>query len=275
MLGNPFYYGEMRVKGKLYPHIYEPLISKQLFDKCRRISTARHGITQTKSHKQFLLSGLVRCSHCGHLYSVYLAKGQYPFLQPPTTRTPSCVHYNIPERLIWEALDEQLSELHLGKHKLKYVLDLIGQKKREELKNRDSLSLELQVQEKTVRNKKSKLLDLFLDGGIPKSEYDDTNKKLDSELLDIDARKQDLQADIRGFYDNLSKCLKIADFSHFLIKSSRFSQKRQLLKLLTSNFFVDGKNVVISIRKPFDKMVLSKGCLTWLGQLDSNQRHTD
>lgn len=34
ILNNPFYYGEMRSKGTLYQHKYEPLISRELFNKC-------------------------------------------------------------------------------------------------------------------------------------------------------------------------------------------------------------------------------------------------
>ena len=32
MIQNPFYYGVMRVKGELYPHKYEPIITKQIYD---------------------------------------------------------------------------------------------------------------------------------------------------------------------------------------------------------------------------------------------------
>src|SRR5258708_11684425 len=34
ILMNPFYYGEMRIKGKIYRHSYQPLISKELFEQC-------------------------------------------------------------------------------------------------------------------------------------------------------------------------------------------------------------------------------------------------
>ena len=37
ILNNPFYYGEMLSRGKLYPHKYQPIISKQIFDKCQQI----------------------------------------------------------------------------------------------------------------------------------------------------------------------------------------------------------------------------------------------
>lgn len=80
ILHNPFYYGYMRVKGKLYPHIYEPLITKDLFNRCNKISIKRHGQTQAKAKKKFLLSGIDGCAHCGNLFGPYLSKGKYQFL---------------------------------------------------------------------------------------------------------------------------------------------------------------------------------------------------
>ena len=40
ILMNPFYYGEMRIKGKLYPHNYPPLIRRELFDRCEEVRTS-------------------------------------------------------------------------------------------------------------------------------------------------------------------------------------------------------------------------------------------
>lgn len=40
ILNNPFYYGEMRYKKILYPHNYDKLISRQLYQKCQDIMTS-------------------------------------------------------------------------------------------------------------------------------------------------------------------------------------------------------------------------------------------
>lgn len=40
MLQNPFYYGCMEFKGELYPHVYTPIISKELFLKCQKVMKA-------------------------------------------------------------------------------------------------------------------------------------------------------------------------------------------------------------------------------------------
>ena len=42
ILQNPFYYGEMRMKGRLYPHIYEPLIRENCSTAARRCGSASH-----------------------------------------------------------------------------------------------------------------------------------------------------------------------------------------------------------------------------------------
>ncbi|MCQ2582096.1 MAG: hypothetical protein MJ170_03930, partial [Alphaproteobacteria bacterium] len=41
-------------------------------------------------------------------------------------------------------------------------------------------------------------------------------------------------------------------------------KKRAILKTITSNFFTDGKNAVISIRKPFEICLQRVSCPTWL-----------
>jgi site-specific DNA recombinase len=47
-LDNPFYYGMMRVKGKLYPHKYPPLISESLFNQCQKI---KHKVNSANTQK--------------------------------------------------------------------------------------------------------------------------------------------------------------------------------------------------------------------------------
>ena len=271
ILHNPFYYGYMRVKGKLYPHIYEPLITKDLFNRCNKISIKRHGQTQAKAKKKFLLSGIVRCAHCGNLFSPYLSKGKYPFLQPPTNK--SCVHHNISVRLVMDVLYNIFKSLHLG-DELPDVIRLINDKKQMELSNRDKILLELNEMELKITDKKNRLLDLYLSRGIEEGEYKRVTTELDNEQSTISNRRLNLDDSISTFYDNLARMIKIADSCYFLIKSSRFSQKRQIIKLLTSNCLVDGKNVVITIKKPFAQMLETKGCLSWLGATCSYRHET-
>ena len=136
------------------------------------------------------------------------------------------------------------------------VIRLINDKKRMELSDRDKVLLELNEMELKITDKKNRLLDLYLSRGIEEDEYKLVTTELDNELITISNRRLNLDDSISTFYDNLARMIKIADSCYFLIKSSRFSQKRQIIKLLTSNCL---------IKKPFAQMLETKGCLSWLG----------
>ena len=143
-----------------------------------------------------------------------------------------------------------------------------------ELLNRDKILLELNEMELKITDKKNRLLDLYLSRGIEEDEYKRVTAELDNELTTISNRRLNLDDSISTFYDNLARMIKIADSCYFLIKSSRFPQKRQIIKLLTSNCLIDGKNIVITMKKPFAQMIETKGRLTWLAIIDRLRTET-
>ena len=64
MLKNPFYYGLFVFKGETYQGNHEPIISKQLFEKCQRVMRER-GKPQAKSLKPYAFRGVFKCGECG------------------------------------------------------------------------------------------------------------------------------------------------------------------------------------------------------------------
>ena len=113
--------------------------------------------------------------------------------------------------------------------------------------------------------KKSRLTDLYLDQGIDREEYDKVSEQITNEQHDIQLKIDGLDGRILIFYDNLIKCVKIADISHFLFQSSNFYIKKLILKLINSNFFIDNKKPVISIRYPFKNMLQRGDRQIWGG----------
>jgi DNA invertase Pin-like site-specific DNA recombinase len=78
MIQNPFYYGMMKVKDELYPHKYEPLISKGIFEVCQYVRTGRGRKDAVKETKfPFLFRGLIKCTVSGRTVSCDLKKGKY------------------------------------------------------------------------------------------------------------------------------------------------------------------------------------------------------
>jgi len=55
----------MEVKGKLYPHKYPPIISKDLFNQVQKVKTGFNKKRFKYAGIPFMYRGLLRCAHCG------------------------------------------------------------------------------------------------------------------------------------------------------------------------------------------------------------------
>jgi len=78
-LNNPFYHGTMRIKGQFYPHKYEPLIDKQLFDRVQEVFKGYNKKPYRYACKPFVFRAMIRCAECGCLISGELKKGKYVY----------------------------------------------------------------------------------------------------------------------------------------------------------------------------------------------------
>lgn len=57
ILQNPFYYGVMYYNKSYFPHIYEKLISKELFDKCTEVRTGKFKRTSKHTREPYIFGG--------------------------------------------------------------------------------------------------------------------------------------------------------------------------------------------------------------------------
>ena len=72
--------------------------------------------------------------------------------------------------------------------------------------------------------------------------------------------------------DNVDKAIdKVLNFSKnsfAIFKSSQIEEKRRILNIVFANFFMDGKNPEISMRKNFSLLSNLGGCKDWCSEVD-------
>lgn len=115
ILKNPFYYGIMKIKGNLIPHIYEPIISKALFDKVQEVfqSKSREVFSHQQEYKAipFTFRGLIKCETCGcAITSEHKIKKngkKYVYLKCSHLRG-NCKQGLVNENTLFEQLDNEL-----------------------------------------------------------------------------------------------------------------------------------------------------------------------
>ena len=127
-----------------------------------------------------------------------------------------------------------------------------------------------------AKTRKDKLLNLHLDEKIDNQTFEIKWIDLEAELSKKEAELSNLKGSSEKTIISINLLIKIIKNAKSLYKSSSFEEKRMLLKLLCSNFFLDEKNLIISIRKPLSS-ILGRGFRPdWLGKLDNlRTRHNE
>ncbi|KKR17720.1 MAG: Resolvase [Candidatus Levybacteria bacterium GW2011_GWC1_40_19] len=254
ILKQPFYYGEMLSKGKLYSHKYQTIISKELFDKVQQIKAGYN-----KKHFKFaglpyMYRGLIRCADCGCMITPEKAKDKYVYYHCTQYKGKHNAEWlreediteqfgklfkklQLPEGVVDETI-ETLRNVHLGKSEFR----------EEQVKK---LSEE---KEKYAKRIEEMYLDR-LDGRITADGYDKMYKAFKLKIDEIDTKLFNLQKAEDDYYLTSEYILRLLQNAYNLFVSSEIEEKRQLLKLILQNSVLDGRLVKYSLLKPFDAIL--------------------
>ena len=292
MLTNPFYIGTMVLMRKnrkqnknrkpiSYPHKYPHLIDQDLFNRVQAILSGRNKnetVVTSKAwygEKDFILRGLIRCSHCGGLMCSERHKKKsgkiFTYLRC-NHLDKDCPQKPIPEEEILRQIEEKVFQpIHLTPTLIKNIQKAVKEGFKEDAKLNAANKKNITVRIQELEEKKKKLVGAWLDGKIDESIYNEMVTELNQDIT-----KSKELADNYDNYDNdlnkkLEKISDIALNAKQIFQSSINSEKRKILKLVLSNSELDGKNLMSSITKPFDKLFFSKGCNTWYLWPDLNQ----
>lgn len=265
ILMNPFYYGEMRVKDKLYPHVYEPLISKELFDRCEAVRLGKSRQTATRySEKPFVFRGLVTCAVSGRTVTSDVKKGKHVYLICRDPADPSKKIY-VPENEVLAQIEAVFRSIQVPEKLLVALLDHM--KVSHEAENqfhRDTIA-GLRREYDQVRERLGILLDVRLDQSITQDEYDRKARELKERQTEIAIQIEQHQDGEITFRETLESLISLASRAAELFERSKIEQKRELIAFVFSNLQLRGKKLEYSMRSPFDLMVNRATYEGWLG----------
>lgn len=265
MIKNPFYYGEMLIQGKLYPHNYTAIIDKTIWDACQHIRTGR---ARTKAPRQtnkpFILRGLVKCATTGRVVTCDIKKGKFVYLISRNPNNPDKKIY-VPERVVLDEIRQVFSSIKIERDILEALTDHLKQSHESEKNYQQNAIVELQQESSRIQKKLDRLLDLLLDKSITTDDYDRKCHELRTRQYSINEHiKKHLKAD-ETFKLTVNTVLSIASKAYELFESSKIEQKRKLINYVFSNLELEGATLRYSLKKPFDLMVDCHTYKEWLG----------
>ncbi|NLA43348.1 recombinase family protein [Candidatus Saccharibacteria bacterium] len=263
ILQNPFYYGEMRVKGKIYAHHYTPLLSRRLYQQAQEQRTGYKVQGRPGGYLPFPYRGLITCSTCGCRITFERKKGKYVYGHCTFKRGKHDSKY-VNQDKITEQINKILLQIQIPDNVYKEVSKVLqetSEKNSHTLKQRIT-TLESEI--KKYQTRKERVYEDYLDGKIPEDLYQRKFQEYDSlaKIKQEDLKRFELSDN--DHYLSVSHLLKLARDIQKLFLKADIDQKRLLINTIGSNFSLDGDLLRWKYKKPFDLMASCNENLNWL-----------
>ena len=275
LIQKPFYYGMMFSRGELHPHVYEPLISKELFDACEAVRTGR-GRTQAASETKypFILRGLMTCAVSGRKVNCDIKKGKHIYLISRDPANPDKKVWTN-EKLVLEQIRDVFKSIQIPPALLAEIVDELKKTHKDEQAFHHASIKSLNKEKELVTKRLDSLMEKYLDESITKDMYDRTYNQLIQRRQEIHEMLERHDAGDEQFRIAVTTLVTLASKAAEIFDRSQTDEKRQLIGYLFANLQMEGGKVRYSLKKPFNLLQDLGDYKEWLLGPDSNQRPSD
>jgi len=194
LLSEPFYYGQMYVKkyNKFFAHKYEPLITKDLFDECQRVTTIRarannrqQAIQTSKDGKDFIFKSLITCSTTGRTVSSDRKEGRTNKNTYLITRDPTNPQKKIyvKEQDVLNEISQVFKSIAIPEAMLEEITKYLKTSHNAEKEYHEHKIKELHQQKENCSKKLNKLVDMVLNGLVSEEIYEIKKTEINQEMI--------------------------------------------------------------------------------------------
>lgn len=278
VLKNPFYYGEMLVDGKLYPHKYQSIVSRQLWEKAQSIKAGFHKKPFKFAGLPYLYRGLLRCKHDGHSFTPEKKRKkngrEYVYYH--------CTEYSGKHKTAWireeditKQFREIISRIQIPEHIAEEISTTLRESHEGKKQYYEDVYEGLQAEHKRYESRLEKMYEHLLDGKLSEDEYDKKRNEYRAKQEEIQNKIKSLQSADDNYYITAKYILKLSQRAADLFDSSEPVVKRQIIKLLLQNCEVGDVSLCPTYRSPFH--VFAEGAIRqeWLPSQGSNLGPSD
>lgn len=244
ILNNPFYIGIVRLMstGETFQGIHEPLIGKSLFDRVQLVLRGKVA-ARTQVH-DFSFRRILNCGHCGYALIGERQKGHVYY----RCHTKACPTKAVREEGIEPEFLNALEPLQFDEEERVILLEKLGEVKKTLIEQWEAQTDSNRMRLGQLQERLDRLTDAYIDRLIDKETFEARKAAV---MMDQKALQEKIAQPQSAIADRLSKFLELAGDAYLLYQASVPTEKRDLLKIVTSNRTVTGKNVAVTLKDPF------------------------
>jgi len=241
VLRNPFYYGLFRYNGELHQGRHKQMITKPLFDRIQK-ALSNHGRPRKNGQrKEFLFLGFASCGECGYAMTAekHTKKSGREYVYYRCTHKSKSQKCKQSRFLREEHLAAQLTDVcqkvALPAEWRDRFLARIDEWQAEE-SDASALGAEnLRVALDTVKERISRLLDLFLDGGLEQAEFQQKKNALMERKAELAQKLADFERQGDKRLELLRNWVIEASTLENLVRQQNLRALRDFVKISGSN----------------------------------------
>jgi site-specific DNA recombinase len=266
IIKNPFYYGEMQSKGKLYPHKYQQLIPKELWDKAQEVRLGYHKKPFKYGAKPYIFRGLIKCADCGCTITPDTSKGHIYY---------SCTNYKkmhdkriyVKENELLEPVYKIFNNIKLSNEKIEEITEELRKSNQSKNQFLKTTINELREEHDKYEKRISAMADERFDGSITKDFFDQKLKEYKEKQAELIEKMSRHDKADENYYITVNTVLNLAQRASEVFESSEPDEKRQLLNFLLQNFQLKERKLFFQPKTPLNTVLLAKqhsNCSDWL-----------
>lgn len=247
LLHNPFYAGLIVVQrsSEAYPGVHEPLVSMHLFQAVQR-ALSGNANARVVAH-DFLFRRLVRCRSCSRSLTGERQKGHVYY----RCHSAVCPRASLREEAIDDAIRLRLSPFTFTDEEIAEMRGMLLKMNDQDATSAVERGQARKLRLENVQGRLSRLLDAYLDGAIEKPAFE--TKKQDllvEQRLVEEAIANEAKHRNGGQASEMFELLTTLSLSY---EMGKFEEKRNLLRITTSNLWAEGKDVAVALHSPYQE----------------------
>jgi hypothetical protein len=241
-LNNPFYYGIMRFAGERYAGKHEPLITKDLFDRCQAIMR-RKSKSHTKQLKPYLYRGVFRCGECGGFMTIETQKG-HNYLRC-TKKLGSCTQRYVREEEISRQVSRYLQLMTVLPHESdEMVAELTHEQHEHQNAQRETID-SVRAKMQKLDERLGRLMNAYLDEAVTLDEFRPQKKILLDERRGLEDQIVALEKNRSSWLEPAIKFVKDWNQAGLTAEAGSEEEKRDFLKKVGSNLTIQDRHLSV------------------------------
>jgi len=258
----------MRIKEELYPHSYEPIITRELFE---QVKSVREGY-KVRPHRwgglPFVYRGLITCGECGCRITFETKKGKYVYGHCTQSREKHSFKY-ISEHVITDQVVAIVKSIQIPQDAYEEVSTAMRVAHEDKKKIRAHFLSSVEIEILKYQNRMDKVYEDYLDEKITEDLYKRKSDEYCEKQKNHQYQRDNIELVDDQYFATVSHLLKLAKDAPTHFENAKIEEKREILKTLLSNFTLNGNQLRWEYKKPFDTMAFCTKNSDWLPTIEA------